>query len=324
MKAVTFQTYGSLDGLRLMEVEKPTLRDDGVLVKVRASAVNFANVAHVRGEPLVGRLWSGLRGPKNPIPGGDFAGVVEAVGANVRQFVPSDEVFGDIADHGFGAFAEYVCAPAPSMAHKPASATFEEAAASAQSGLVALQGLRDKGGIQSGQKVLVVGASGGNGTFAVQIAKAFGAQVTGVCGTRNVDLVRSIGADHVMDYTQEDFTKGEERYDLIFATAGNTPLLDYRRVLSPHGTYVSAGGEMAQVFQGLLLGPLVSAFGSRRMTYLYMQQSQEDLATLGDLIETGQVRTVIDRRYPLAEAAAALRYYDEGHARGKIVITMEA
>ena len=324
MKAVVFESYGALDGLKLAEIGKPALTDDGVLVRVRASAVNFGNVAHVRGEPLVGRLWSGLRGPNNPVPGGDFAGVVEAVGANVTQFEAGAEVFGDVSDHGFGAFAKYLCAPASTMARKPANVTFGEAAASAQSGLVALQGLRDKGGIQPGQKVLVVGASGGNGTFAVQIAKAFGAEVTGVCGTGNVDLVRSIGADHVIDYTKEDFTQGEQRYDLIFATAGNTPILAYRRALSSHGTYVSAGGEMAQVFQGLLLGPLVSAFGSKRMTSLYAQQSRQDLVTLREMFEAGQVTTVIDRSYPLAEAAEALRYYDEGHTRGKIVITMEA
>ncbi len=323
MKAMVFTKYGSLDGLKSAEVPKPVLTDDGVLVKVYASSVNFANVAHVQGEPFVSRLWSGLQEPKNQIPGGDVAGRVEAVGPDVTRFQPGDEVYGDVADRGFGAFAEWVSAPESAFALKPANATFEEAAAAAQSGLVALQGLRDKGGIRSGQKVLIVGASGGNGTFAVQIAKAFGAEVTGVCGTRNVELVRSIGADHVIDYTQEDFAQGEERYDLIFATAGNNSIFDYRRALSPNGTYVSAGGAMAQVYQGMFLGPLISAGGSRRMTYLYMKQNAQDLVDLKELIEAGKVRSIIDRRYPLSEAAEALRYYAEGHARGKVVITMD-
>ena len=323
MKAMVFTKYGSLDGLKPAEVPKPILTDDGVLVKVCASSVNFANVAHVRGEPFVSRIWSGLREPKNQIPGGDVAGRVEAVGPDVTRFKPGDEVYGDLADRGFGAFAEYVCAPESALALKPANASFEEAAAAAQSGLVALQGLRDKGGIQPGQKVLIVGASGGNGTFAVQIAKAFDTEVTGVCGTRNVKMVRDIGADHVLDYTREDFTEGEQQYDLIFATAGNHSIFEYRRALSSNGTYVSAGGAMSQVYQGMFLGPLVSAGGSRQMTYLYMKQNAQDLVDLKELIEAGKVRSVIDRCYPLSEAVEALRYYSEGHASGKVVITMD-
>ncbi len=323
MKAIVFTKYGSLDVLKLQEVQKPTPSDDQVLVQVHASCVNFANLAHVRGEPFVARLWSGFLKPKHPIPGGDIAGRVERVGKNVTQFQPGDEVFGDLADRGFGAFAEYVPVSEHSIALKPANMTFEEAAAVPQSGVVALQGLRNVGQIQSGQKVLIVGASGGNGTFAVQIAKAFGAEVTGVCSTRNVDLVRSLGADHVIDYTKEDFAASGQHYDLILSTAGYRSVFDYKRALSPQGTYVSAGGAMAQVYQGMFLGPLISMRGDKKLTFLYARQNQQDLVFLKELIEAGKVKAVIDRRYPLIEAPEALRYYGEGHSRGKVVITIE-
>jgi NADPH:quinone reductase-like Zn-dependent oxidoreductase len=221
-----------------------------------------------------------------------------------------------------GGYAEYVSVPEKAVALKPANLTFEEAAAVPQASLVALQGLRDKGQIQPRQKVLIAGASGGIGTFAVQIAKSFGAEVTGVCSTRNVDLVRSIGADHVIDYTREDFTQSGQRYDLIMSTAGYRSVFDYRRALSPTGIYVSAGGSMAQVFEGMLLGPIVSMAGSKTLTYLYARQNQEDLVFMKDLLEAGKVKPVIDRRYPLSEAAEALRYYGEGKSRGKVVITV--
>jgi NADPH:quinone reductase-like Zn-dependent oxidoreductase len=322
MKAIVFTKYGSLDVLKLQEVQKPTPSDDQVLVQVHASAVNFANLAHVRGQPFVARLWSGFLKPKHPIPGGDIAGRVETVGKNVTQFQPGDEVFGDLADRGFGAFAEYVPVSENSIALKPVNMTFEEAAAVPQAGVVALQGLRNVGQIQSGQKVLIVGASGGNGTFAVQIAKAFGAEVTGVCSTRNVDLVRSLGADHVIDYTKEDFATSGQHYDLILSTAGYRSVFDFKRALSPQGTYVSAGGAMAQVYQGMFLGPLISMRGDKKLTYLYARQNQQDLVFLKELVEAGKVKAVIDRRYPLSEAPEALRYYGEGHSRGKVVITV--
>ena len=227
--------------------------------------------------PFSDRAWSGLLEPKNKVPGGDIAGQVEAVGANVTQFQPGGEVYGDLADRGFGAFAEYVPVSESSIAPKPANMTFEEAAAAPQAGIVALQGLRDKGQIQPGQKVLIVGASGGNGTFAVQIAKSFEAEVTGVCSTRNVDMVRSIGADHVIDYTKEDFATSGGHYDLILSIAGYRSVFDYKRALSPQGTYVSAGGSMAQIYQGMFLGPLISMTGGKKLTYLYAKQNQQDL-----------------------------------------------
>ena len=323
MKAIVFTKYGSLDALKLDEVPKPIPGDDQVLVQVHASSVNFANLAHVRGEPFISRLFSGLREPKNKIPGGDIAGRVEAVGRNVTQFQPGDEVYGDLADCGFGAFAEYVAASESSIALKPANMTFEQAAAVPQAGIVALQGLRDQGQIRPGQKVLIAGASGGNGTFAVQVAKSFGAKVTGVCSTRNVDLVRSLGADHVIDYTQEDFTKSGQRYDLILSLAGYRSVFDYKRALSPQGIYVSGGGSLAQVYQGMLLGPLISMAGTKKLTFLYAKQDQQDLVFLKELIEAGKVRSVIDRRYPLSEAAEALRYYGTGRSQGKVVITVK-
>jgi NADPH:quinone reductase-like Zn-dependent oxidoreductase len=245
------------------------------------------------------------------------------VGKDVTQFQVGDEVYGDLSDCGFGAFAEYVCAAEGAIALKPANLSYEQAAAVPQAGVVALQGLRDKGQIKAGQKVLIAGASSGNGTFAVQIAKAFGAEVTGVCSTRNVELVRSIGADHIIDYTKQDFASGSQRYDLIFGLAGFRSIFDYKRALAPEGIYVSGGGEMAQVFQGLLLGPLVSMTTSQTLTFLYAKQHQPDLVTLKELIEAGKVVPVIDRCYPLSKAAEALQYYGTGRSQGKVVITVE-
>jgi NADPH:quinone reductase-like Zn-dependent oxidoreductase len=286
--------------------------------------VNYANLAHVKGKPFLVRLWTGFLKPKYKIPGGDIAGQVEAVGKNVKQFQADDEVFGDLSECGFGGFAEYVSVPENALAPKPVNMTFEEAAAVPQAALVALQGLRDKGQIQTGQKVLIYGASGGIGTFAVQIAKSFGAEVTGVCSTRNLDMVRSIGADHVIDYTQEDFTQNEQRYDLILATAGYRSIFDYKRALSPRGIYVATGGStMAQIFQAMLLGPLISMTGSKKLGNLHHRINQKDLVFMKELIEAGKVKPVIDRRYTLSEAAEALRYYGEGHAQGKVVIIVK-
>lgn len=319
MKAILQTQYGALDILKLGEIEKPVPGENEVLVKIHASSVNYGNLSLVKGEPFLARFWSGLRKPKDPIPGGDLAGRVESVGKNVSQFQPGDAVYGDISHCGFGTFAEYVSAPENALALKPSNISFEEAAAVPQAALVALQALRNQGKIQTGHKVLIYGASGGNGTFAVQIAKALGAEVTGVCSSPNVDLVRSIGADHVLDYTREDFTLN--RYDLILGMAGYRSILDYKRALNPGGIYVSVGGSMKQIFQGMLFGPWLSMTGSRKLTYLYHQPSQKDLVFLKELIEAGQAKPVIDRTYPLKDAVEALRYYEQGHARGKVVLT---
>lgn len=268
------------------------------------------------------RLVSGLLKPKYKIPGGDIAGRVEAVGINVKQFQPGDEVFGDLATSGWGGFAEYVSVPENALARKPANISFEEAAAVPMAAVTALQGLRDKGKIQPGHKVLIHGASGGVGTFAVQIAKSFGAEVTCVCSTRNMNIVRSIGADHVIDYTKEDFTKKKQQYDLILAANGYQPISAYKRALSPNGIYVATGGSMAQTFQAMLLGPWMS-IGSKKMGSILQRPNQKDLVFVKELIEAGKVKPVIDRHYPLSEVVEALRYFGEGHAQGKIVITVE-
>ncbi|MBV9227930.1 MAG: NAD(P)-dependent alcohol dehydrogenase [Chloroflexi bacterium] len=322
MKAVVYTQYGSPDVLQFKEVEKPTPKDDEVLIKVSAVAVNAADWRLLRADPFLARLYNGLLKPKRTILGSDVAGRVEAVGRNVKQFQPGDEVFGDLFGY-WGAFAEYVCVPEKTVVLKPANLTFEEAAAVPLAAVTALQGLRDKGQIQPGQKVLIQGAGGGVGTFAVQIAKAFGAEVTAVCSTKNVDIVRSIGADHVIDYTQEDFTKNGQHYDLILAVNGYHPISDYKRALSPRGRYVSTGGSMAQYYQTTLLGPWISMTGEKKMGYLAMKQNIKDLVFLKELLEGGKVVPVIDRRYPLSEVAEAIRYLEKGHARGKVVITVE-
>jgi len=321
MKAIVIEKYGPPDiVLQLKEVEKPTPKDNEVLVKVHAASVNYADWSYVRGKPFMIRLSQGLLKPKNTIPGIDIAGRVEAVGRNVKQFQPSNEVFGDIGDCGFGAYAEYVSVPKNVLAPKPTNMTFDEAAAVAQAAVVALQGLRDKGQIQPGQKVLINGASGGVGTFAVQIAKSFGAEVTGVCSTRNLDMVRSIGADHVIDYTQEDFTQKEQRYDLILDIVANHSVSDYTRALSPKGSYVAVAFNPTSLF----LGPLISMTGSKKMGLMtWKPNKKEDFVFMKDLIESGKVVPVIDRSYPLNEVTEALRYFEEGQPRGKIVITLE-
>jgi NADPH:quinone reductase-like Zn-dependent oxidoreductase len=323
VKAIVFTEYGSPDVLELKEVEKPTPREGEVLVRIHAAAVTFGDPAVVRGEPYIVRLWSGLRAPKVQIPGKEMAGMVEAVGQQVKQFKPGDEVYGDLSDCGWGAFAEYVAVPESVLAPKPANVSFEEAAAVPESARVALQGLRDKGGIQAGQKVLINGASGGVGSFAVLIAKAYGAEVTAVCSTRNLDSARANGADHVIDYTKEDFTQNGQQYDLILGCNGYHSLLDYRRALRPGGRYVATGGTMGQIFQAMLLGPLVSLAGDKTLGSLgEVKQDREDLVVMKKLLEEGKVKPFIERRYPLSETAEALRYIGEGHAQGKVVITI--
>jgi len=326
MKAIVYCDYG-LANLKLEEIEKPTPNDDQLLVRVRAASVNPYDWHFVEGTPKIMRLMGvGLRKPKDTRLGVDFAGTVEAVGKNVTQFKPGDEVFGGRG----GAFAEYVCPRANrAVALKPANLTFEQAASVNIAGITALQALRDNGKVQPGQKVLINGASGGVGTFAVQIAKSFGADVTGVCSTRNVDLVRSLGADHVVDYTKDDFTKSEQRYDVILDNVTNRSLLECRRVLTPKGKYVmiGGGGPNDQGLIGPLANPikamLLSPFVSQEMGMMMADANQKDLTILGDLMQAGKVKPVIDRTYKLSEVPEAIRYLEQGHARGKVVITLE-
>jgi NADPH:quinone reductase-like Zn-dependent oxidoreductase len=322
MKAIVYEKYGPPSVLQLREVAKPAPKDNEVLVEVHAASVNDWDWGLLRGKPFVNRLVvSGLLKPKIKILGGDIAGRVEAVGRNVKQFQPGDEVFGDLSGCGFGAFAEYVCARENALVLKPASMTFEKVAAVPQGAVLALQGLRDKGQIQSGQKVLINGAGGGAGTFAVQIAKSFGAEVTGVDSTRKLDIMRSIGADHVIDYTQEDFTKSGQRYDWILDFAAHHSIFDYKRALSTKGIYVMVGGSTARVFQVVFLGPLISMTTSKKMGIL-AHKPNKDLAFMKELFEAGKVKPVIDKRYPLSEVPEALRYFGKGHNRGKVVITV--
>ncbi|MGG3797616.1 NAD(P)-dependent alcohol dehydrogenase [Metabacillus fastidiosus] len=322
MKAITYSNYGSPDVLELKEVAKPVPEDNQVLVKIHAASVNYGNLVLLKGKPYLARLVFGLLKPKYKIPGGDIAGQVEAVGKNVKLFKPGDEVFGDLSGCGWGAFAEYVSVPESVLAIKPANVSFEEAAAVPMAAVTALQGLRDKGGILSGQKVLINGASGGVGAFAVQIAKSFGAEVTGVCSTRNLDILRSIGVDHAIDYTKEDFTKKDQCYDLILAVNGHHTIPAYKRVLSSNGTFVHVGGSEAQLFQTMVLGPWISMTGSKKMRSLLQRANQKDLLFMKELLEAGKVKPVIDRCYKLNEVPEAFRYFEEGHAQGKVIITM--
>ena len=327
MKAVRNCEYGPPDVLRLDLVERPDPDDNQILVKVRANSINAADGHGLRGGYLP-RLFGGLRKPKETRFGIDYAGTVEAVGRSVTQFKPGDEVFG--AKNG--AMAEYLCARADrGVVLKPANISFEQAAAVPVAAITALQGLRDKGKIQAGQKVLINGASGGVGTFAVQIAKAFGAEVTGVCSTRNLEMVRSIGADHVIDYTKEDFTKGAERYDLIYDLVGNHSFTDRRRVLQPNGICVLAGiggsgsneGQFGRRLLGILRALAASPFVSQRFVFYIAQINKPDLQLLSDLMESGKVTPVIDRQYKMSEAREALGYLEQGHARGKVVLTAD-
>lgn len=322
MKAVVYTKYGSPDVLEFKEVEKPSPKDDEVLVKIHAASVNAADWHLLEADPFLARFFSGLFKPKHNILGADVAGVVEAVGKNVKQFRAGDEIFGDLAACGFGAFAEFVCANENAFVPKPSNKTFEEAAAVPLAAISALQALRGKGKIQSGQKVLINGASGGVGTFAVQIAKSFGAKVTAVCSTNKIEMVRSIGADYVIDYTKEDFTKNGSSYDLIIAANGYHPILDYKRALSSNGTYVMIGGAGVQMMQAILFGPLISMTSGKKMENLIAKANKDDLIFLKELLEAGKINPVIDRRYPLSETAEAIRYVEEGHAKGKVVITV--
>ncbi len=321
MKAIVYTKYGPPDVLQLRDVERPAPKEGEILVKIHAASLNAYDWHFLTADIFLIRLaGGGLFKPKDTRLGADIAGRVEAVGRNSGQFQPGDEVFGDV---GKGGFAEYVSAPERVLARKPANLSFEQAAAVPMAAITALQALRDAGRIQPGQKVLINGASGGVGTFAVQIAKTFGAEVTAVCSAGKMDLARSLSADHVIDYTKEDFTKNDQRYDLILAANGYHPITAYKRALAPKGIYVMAGGATAQIFQALLLGPRISETGGRKLGSMTAHLNQKDYSFLKDLLEAGKIVPVIDRCYPLSEAADALRYLGEGNARGKIVLTME-
>jgi len=321
MKAILFTKYGSPDVLELTETEKPTPKDKQVLVKVHAASANPLDWHHMRGAPFLVRLSDGFLKPKDPKLGADIAGVVEAVGENVTEFKPADEVFGVCS----GGFAEYALAGESRLALKPTTLSFEAAAAVPVAGFTALQGLRDSGKIQAGQKVLINGAAGGVGSFAVQIAKAYEAEVTGVCSTRNLDMVRSIGANHVIDYIQEDFTKSGQEYDLIYDAVGNRSVFDLRRALTPQGTCIITGfGGMLRLITQMILGPLVSKKEGKKVAFQGIATTpKEDLLDIKELLEAGKVVPVIDRCYPLEETAQAIRYLEKRHAQGKVVISAE-
>jgi NADPH:quinone reductase-like Zn-dependent oxidoreductase len=323
VKAITYHRYGSPEVLEFQEVDEPVARDDEVLVRVRAASANPRDWHFMRGLPAFMRLQFGLRGPKHRGLGSDIAGQVEAVGAKVTRFRPGDEVYADVV---MGGFAEYASVPEAFLAPKPANLTFEEAAAVPLAALTALQGLRDHGRVQPGQKVLVIGAAGGVGTFAVQLAKWLGAEVTGVCGTAKADLVRSLGADHVVDYTREDVTRGGRGYDLVFQLAGTQSPSGLRRALTPTGTLLLSSGES----DGRLIGPvdriikalLLAPFTRQRLVPFVAKRSAQDLRLMTELIEAGTVTPVLDRTYPLSDVPEAIRYLEQGHARGKVVITV--
>lgn len=323
MKAAVYTRYGPPDVVQIKDFEKPVPKDNEVLIKIRAASVNPYDWHFMRGTPYVVRILAGLRKPKDTRLGVDVAGQVEAVGRNITQFKPGDPVFGTCK----GAFAEYACASEQALVSKPANVTFEQAASVPVAALTALQGLRDKGRIQPGQKVLINGAAGGVGTFAVQIAKSFGAEVTGVCSTRNVDMVRSIGADRVIDYTQEDFTKSGQNYDLLLDNVGNHSLSACRRVLNPKGIYIAVGGPsdpwMIRPLARAITALLLTLFVSQKLLMVLTKPSKKDLDIIRELMGAGKVTPIIDRRYSLSAVPEAIRYLEEGHARGKVVVTLE-
>jgi NADPH:quinone reductase-like Zn-dependent oxidoreductase len=320
MKAIVYTKYGPPEALQLREVAKPTPKGDEVLIKVRAASVNRSDWEGLRGKPLYARL-GGLLKPRHQILGSDIAGRVEMAGTNVSRFQPGDEVFGDILPR-LGGFAEYVCARESALALKPASMTFEEAAAIPQAAVIALQGIRDKGHVQPGNKVLINGAGGGAGTFAVQLAKLYGAEVTGVDNTGKSDFMRSLGADHVIDHTREDFTKNREQYDLILDIVAHRSVFAYKRALGSNGSYFLAGGSVATMLQILLVGPWIGRTTGKKIRILAVRPNMEDVEYMKDLIEAGKVTPVIDKTYPLNEVPEAIGYVGEGQAQGKVVITV--
>lgn len=319
MKAIVYEEYGTPDLLQLNEVEKPSPKDNEVLIKVHATSLNSSDYELLSGSPAYVRIW-GLRKPKNKILGSDIAGRVEAVGNKVKEFQPGDDVFGDVFE-SWGGLAEYTCVPEKKIMLKPENITFEEAAALPQAAGVALQGLRFKGKIQAGQKVLINGAGGGSGSFAVQIAKMMGTEVTGVDSTPKLESMRSIGADHVIDYTREDFTKKGQQYDLILDLVASHTVLDYKRALAPKGVYAMAGGDIPHLFRTLLIGSWISMTGSRKIGVLGAK-ANKDLAYTAELVESGKIKAVIEKTYKLSDAPEAFRHLGGGHAQGKLVITL--
>ncbi len=323
MKAIVCPKYGSPDVLQLQEIVKPVAQEDEVLIKVHAASLNSRDWRRMRANPFFIRLMAGgLLRPKNPILGVDVAGRVEEVGSDVKKFKPGDEVFGYLYRYGGRTIAEYVCAAENEIAPKPANLSFEQAAAVPLAAIVALQSLRDNGNIQPGQKVLIHGASGGVGTFALQIAKAFGAEVTAVCSTRNLEMARSLGAEHVIDYKVEDFSHNGQQYDLILAVNGYHPIADYLRALKPEGTYVVAGGSMAQLFQAASNRKRISRTGRQKAIVVSLEHNEKDLVELKELLESRKIMPVIDGCYPLSKTSEAFWYFEKAHPRGKVVISM--
>ncbi|MCB0167661.1 MAG: NAD(P)-dependent alcohol dehydrogenase [Anaerolineae bacterium] len=321
MKAVIYETYGTPDVLHLTQVEKPVPTDDEILIKIRAVSINGSDKENLIGKPLYARL-GGLQRPRNPILGSDIAGQVEVVGKNNTEFKPGDAVFGEIPGYR-GGFAEYVCTHGKTMMLKPASLTFEQAAAIPQAGVIALQGIRDKGQVQPGHKVLINGAGGSAGSFAIQLAKLGGAEVTGVDNAHKLDFMRSLGADHVIDYTQEEFTTNGEQYDLILDLIAHRSVFACQRALRPHGTYFFVGGSVAVLFQVLLLGPWLRKTTGKNIRMLVVPQNREDLLSITEFCEAGKIKPIIDRQYSLSDVPEALRYVGKGRAKGKVVITLE-
>jgi NADPH:quinone reductase-like Zn-dependent oxidoreductase len=321
MKAIVRYRYGSPEVLKLEEVEKPVPSDDEVLIKIHAVSINGSDREGLIGKPLYARI-GGLRRPGYPILGSDIAGRVERAGSNITQFGPGDEVFGEIPGY-HGGFAEYACAPENTLARKPAGLTFEQAAAIPQGGGIALNGIREKGKVQPGQKVLINGAGGAAGSFAVQLARLYGAEVTGVDNTGKLDFLRSLGADHVIDYKRENFTRKGNQYDLILDLIAHHSVFAYQRVLQPNGTYFFVGGSVATLFQVLFFGPWIKRKTGKNVRLLMVPQNNKDLIAITELCEAGKIIPVIDKRYPLSQTAEALRYVSEGQAKGKVVITLE-
>ncbi|WP_077616983.1 NAD(P)-dependent alcohol dehydrogenase [Bacillus sinesaloumensis] len=320
MKAIISERYGSPDTLILSEVPVPTPKENQVLVRVRASSINFGNYVLLSGKPRLARLVFGLMKPKYPIPGGDMAGIVEAVGANVTRFHTGDEVFGDLSSSGFGAFAEYVVVDEKILALKPTNLLFTEAAAVPMAATTALQAIRDKGKLKIGQKVLIQGASGGVGTFAIQITKASGAEVTAVVSTRNVEIAKSIGADKVIDYKKVDIKNHHQTYDLILGVNGSQSITTYKRMLKENGVFIHVGGESSQMYQTMVQRSWLSMTGKKKFSTFLQRANQKDLELMKELIEEGKIKPVIDSVYSLSDVPDAFRYFEQGHSQGKVII----
>ncbi|MCF2649309.1 NAD(P)-dependent alcohol dehydrogenase [Niallia circulans] len=323
MKAIISEKYGMPETLKLGEVDKPIPKHNEVLVKVYASSINFGNLALLTGKPLPVRFVFGLRKPKYRIPGGDIAGVVEAIGKDVTQIQIGDQAYGDLANNGWGAFAEYVAVDEKTVALMPSNLSFTEIAGVPMAGTTALQAIRNIGKVRTGQEILIHGASGGVGTFAVQIAKALGAEVTAVVSTRNVDLVKSLGADHVIDYKKDDFVNDTKTFDTIFGVNGSQSIFTYKKKLKENGVFIHVGGANNQFYQTMLLGPLLSLFGKKKFITFLQRPNQQDLVFINGLIEEGKVKPIMDRSYSLNDVPEAFQYFEKGHSQGKVIITME-